>query len=109
MRLIDADALDSKLDALAKRYAEQKRFEAAKDYSFIQTVLLSAPTIDAVPVVHGRWERTVDDYYTGLTIFKCSVCREEWVFEDLFDADDLNLHYCHNCGAKMDLEVDGNG
>lgn len=49
-RLIDANALDSKLEALAKKYAAQGRFEAAKDYSFVQTVLLSAPTVDAVPV-----------------------------------------------------------
>lgn len=63
MRLIDADALDTKLDALAKKYAEQKRFEVAKDYSFVQTVLLTAPTIDAVPVVRcgecKQWKRNV--------------------------------------------------
>ena len=53
MRLIDADALDSKLDALAKRYAEQGRFEVAEDYSFVQTVLLTAPAIEAAPVKRG--------------------------------------------------------
>lgn len=50
MRLIDANALDAKLDSLAKKYAEQGRFEVAKDYSFVQTVLLTAPTVAAVEV-----------------------------------------------------------
>ena len=49
-RLIDAAELDRKLEALAKRYYEQGRMEAAKDYSFVQTVLLAAPTVDAVEV-----------------------------------------------------------
>lgn len=62
------------------------------------------PVADVVPVVHGRWEKTEDDFYMGLTIFKCSVCREEWVFEDMLDIEGLNYHYCPNCGAKMDKE-----
>lgn len=53
-RLIDANELDSKLDALAKKYAKHGRFEAAKDYSFVQTVLLTAPTVDAVEVVRCK-------------------------------------------------------
>ena len=53
-RLIDAAELDRKLEALAKRYYEQGRMEAAKDYSFVQTVLLSAPTVDAVEVVRCK-------------------------------------------------------
>ena len=67
-RLIDANALDEKLDAIAKRYYEQGRFDAAKDYSFVQTVLLSAPTVDAVEVVRCegcRWfEPYKDDRYS---------------------------------------------
>lgn len=59
---------------------------------------------DVVEVKHGRWEKTEDDFYMGLTTFKCSVCREEWVFEDMTDVDNLNYHYCPNCGAKMDGE-----
>ncbi len=62
------------------------------------------PAADVAPVGHGRWEKTEDDFYMGLTIFKCSVCREEWVFEDMSDVDRLNYHYCPNCGARMDGE-----
>lgn len=48
MRLIDASALDSKLEALAKKYEAKGRTEVAKDYYFIQTVLMTAPTVEAV-------------------------------------------------------------
>lgn len=61
MRLIDADALDEKLDALAKKYAEQGRFEAAKDYSFVQTVLLCAPTVKAY-TAHEVAEILAEEY-----------------------------------------------
>lgn len=57
MRLIDADALDEKLDALMKRYAAQGRKQVAEDYNFVRTVLMTAPTIpniEAVEVVRCK-------------------------------------------------------
>lgn len=54
MRLIDADALNEKLEALMQRYTAQGRKEVAEDYNFVMTVLMTAPTIDAVPVVRCR-------------------------------------------------------
>ena len=72
-RLIDAAELGRKLEALAKRYYEQGRTEATKDYFFVQTVLLSAPTVDAVEVVHDRLfnlpnvsNRDYQDFVDGL-------------------------------------------
>ena len=62
------------------------------------------PAADVAPVVHGRWTIAEDDYY-GLNIVKCSVCHEEWCFEEGDDVFDLNYHYCPNCDAKMDKEV----
>lgn len=53
-------------------------------------------------VKHGRWEITEDDFYMGLMICKCTVCREEICFEDVSDIENLNYNYCPNCGAKMD-------
>ena len=64
----------------------------------------SIPAADVAPVVHGRWTIAEDDYY-GLNIVKCSVCHEEWCFEEGDDVFDLNYHYCPNCGAKMGKEV----
>ena len=74
MRLIDAELLEeqfgiSDADILAK---EEIRF---------------APTVDAVPVVHGH---RVDD---GGFYARCSQC--DGVLP-------LCANYCPNCGAKMD-------
>lgn len=67
MRMIDADALDEKLQALAERYAKQGRIEVADDYNFVATVIMTAPTIEAEPVkwlpvngYEGRYE--VNEY-----------------------------------------------
>ena len=51
------------------------------------------PTVDAAPVVHGRWIPSENGGY------HCSVCDKRFGF--VFDN-----YYCHNCGAKMD--GDGN-
>ena len=51
------------------------------------------PTINAAPVVHGRWEYSSD----GRFLF-CSECGE---IPDCFEPN-----YCPNCGAKMDLDDD---
>ena len=59
------------------------------------------PATDVAEVRHGRWTIAEDDY-CGLNIVKCSVCHEEWCFEEGDDVFDLNYHYCPNCGAKMD-------
>ena len=57
-----------------------------------------------VKVVHGEWS-TIEDDYCGLVALHCSVCNQEWWFEE--DAPIKHYHYCPNCGAKMD--GDGNG
>ncbi len=64
--------------------------------------IVDAPTVDAVEVVHGRWEDGV-----------CTACRfdirciidgesyfENWVWSEGFD-------YCPNCGADMRGTTDG--
>jgi hypothetical protein len=49
-----------------------------------------APTVDAVEVVHGRWQ-----YWAG-GLAQCSVCGYEYT--DYLECK----NYCGNCGAKMD-------
>lgn len=51
----------------------------------------------AAPVVHGRWEINLDGYYPY-----CSNCKAE-------PKSGKMTPTCPNCGAKMDLEVDGDG
>ena len=98
-RLIDANALDEKLEILKVRFKAQGRDSVADDYNFVQTVLSTAPTVDAVPVVPGEWS-TIEDDYTGMTALECSECKQEYWFED--EPPMKIYRYCPNCGAKMD-------
>ena len=53
------------------------------------------PVADVQPVKHGKWEQG-----------KCTNCEKS--LEDLFSGDfywdDDELHFCPNCGARMDLK-----
>lgn len=72
MRLIDADALDLRLEALMKRYMSLGRQGVAEDYNFVRTVISVAETIDAVEVVRCKDCR----YYKQETkgdCFRCNV------------------------------------
>lgn len=91
MRLIDADALLQK--------ATSHGWSTPKWVSDI--IIDDAPTIDAVPVVHGEW---VEDrrYYD----LKCSNCGERPLY--YFNEEELDYYpcrskYCPNCGAKMEI------
>jgi hypothetical protein len=52
------------------------------------------PTVDAVEVVHGRFEFAC--VHNGKKHYKCTNCHHAFPF--------ANVNYCPNCGAKMDLE-----
>ena len=75
----------------------------------IETVLEYAenlPAADVAPVVHGHWIIGGDNDDFDV---KCSIC--EWT--DIFEVAGIAaveriakaMHYCLNCGAKMDEEV----
>lgn len=57
-------------------------------------------TVDAVEVVHGRWE----DFCRG-KMCCCSVCKAE--FDNTCNEIHGEWYYCPNCGA--DMRGDGNG
>lgn len=83
------------------------------------TVLNSIPTIDAVPVVHGRWEwfeewlpstpeHPAECEDCGWQCGRCKNTLENMVGGYWDDpCEKPKLKYCPNCGAKMDS--DGNG
>lgn len=55
--------------------------------------LMDAPTIDAEPIRHGRWELSpFDGYWT------CNKCGNKYPYH----GNMKNMNYCPNCGAKMD-------
>ena len=98
MRLIDADALKERAI----------RVSTVKEHCFMKAVgtreIDKAPTVDAVEVVHGRWDIFDDGY--GCELMCCSVCRSEFYDGDNDTVDHLH-NYCPNCGAKMDGDGDG--
>ena len=123
-RLIDADAL-------MERFAEMQRVEPdergrgyscnfrssggeqAAEWYTIEDAVENAPTIDAVPVVHGEW--TIDGmneyelsygcigYEPRYRCSRCGITTESYLRTEKpimpEDADFPN--YCPNCGAKM--------
>ena len=73
-------------------------------------IVKSAPTVDAVEVVHGRWimdKLEIGSPYDGnstmlVDIGNCSVCG--------YRCEMLpTMNYCPNCGAKMEGERKDNG
>ena len=72
-------------------------------YNKMFMAVANAPTVDAVEVVHGRWEKNWhDNNLIGHEYEECSVCG--CMISDTEKFWDCN--YCPNCGAKMD--GDGN-
>ena len=89
-RLIDANAL---MDAM-----RDEEFQTFVPLDEIDSVIDKAPTIDAVEVVHGRWDKPVEHglpYAANHLGVVCSYCCK-W--------SDNDYNYCPNCGTKMDAK-----
>lgn len=93
MRLIDANTLVGKDGLFSKRgcpgrcqYCNLWSKEGCK-------VILEAPAVDAVEVVHGQWN--VDKSFMPFV----SICSECGAIYDIDGAFEWN--YCPNCGADM--------
>lgn len=112
MRLIDADALKEKLQADHDFYINAwggfKNLPAndkarVDELTAAIAAVINAPTIDAVPVVHGQWVKAhgmmPPEYHHRK---QCSLCGG-WALQDYFGRECIS-HYCPNCGAKMDLK-----
>ena len=85
MRLIDADALAKELmhEGLGYQYNR----------------VANAPTVDAVPVRHGKW------FIGTVPYLVCSECKNRTPLrwdERRGYVLDYRSPYCPNCGAKMD-------
>ena len=97
-RLIDAD--------LFRKEIECCDIETSNDWMTIVEQLKEAQTVDAVEVVHGRWEDRENPQWKAYDIRHCSVCG--WnIPKTKLRQKDSHWNYCPNCGAKMD--GDGNG
>jgi hypothetical protein len=64
----------------------------------INNRLNNLPSVDAVPVRHGRWIYHIDDLFPAESTKKCDQCHEE----QPLTCDD---NFCPHCGAKMDATL----
>lgn len=88
MRLIDADVLPKHRVKILHAFGIYDG-----DVIFPEHVE-NAPTIDAAPVFHARWNHDGPDFPGGVDWYSCSNCGNK-------DASEW-MKYCPKCGAKMD-------
>lgn len=115
VRLIDANALLDFISDERKEAADNKNHEKMRgnDYEmhfwsgalvqarWIRRYVNEATTIDAVPVVHGRWVLFGADKRGRGGVYTCTACNS---------CRPVKSEYCPNCGAKMDVkEVETDG
>ncbi len=93
-RYIDADALDSVVLRMNEEGAQITRL----DYKIIDCVIFEFPTVDVVPVRHGKWKRIPSSYRA---LFECSECGEKTTTTVMGKP---RYEYCPMCGAKMEEE-----
>lgn len=86
MRLIDADKIRWK--SYPNDYGE------TNDDYVEKCDIDDMPTVDAVPVVHGRWGTGRFNLETGNYEEQCTRCRNF--------SKEYGKPYCPHCGAKMD-------
>lgn len=103
-RLIDSDAL---LYEYCQANGCNDVIDQVCPNCFTASLIANAQTVDAVEVVHGRWEEMHYEggILDGTNFDRCSVCGYERVFDD--PALKTVFKYCPNCGAKMDGDVNG--
>ena len=95
MRLIDADALFVNLDGMMA--------VSPTGYIHGDTVadmISDAPTVDALPVRHGKWIYGNDFHWYTASCNKCGYQRRTDIKADGWN----QWRYCPNCGARMDAE-----
>ena len=90
MRLIDADEL--KRDCLTLPRVLDDEFVIHVQMKDVTKSINNAPTIEAEPVRHGRWEEC--GQYDVYDYCQCSECG--------YFSFDGETNYCPYCGAKMD-------
>jgi len=102
MRLIDYDAA---IDRYYAEYKKQDICDGAEDRDFLKRCFDEAETIDAAPVVHGKWidkgwdgdfSWRIDGRGSCWKVIACSACGENL-------CGSPKTAYCPHCGAKMDL------
>ena len=91
MRLIDADALLKDIKGRKTRTYPKGELE---------WTIEQQPTIEAVPVMRGKWERTNITCEDGWALYRCTNCDWHTTYYYSFSASPT-YNFCPNCGAYM--------
>jgi len=107
MRTIDADTLKRKVQRLAtETWKMQVKASAETILNQFIDYIDHAPTVDAVPVVHGRWQYHINANNEVNT--KDAYCSRCGFYVDVTTTFNFNKYlHCPNCGTRMDWK-DGN-
>lgn len=112
-RLIDANEFNHSPAFLCGGFPGDPYYDGYCDaLDRIQEVLESFPTVDAVEVVHGRWENAGGDLHSSGYAVYCSVCHKNHFVHykhslgGLYGCKELfeKPKYCPSCGAVMEIE-----
>ena len=90
MRLIDADFEIDHYNSMLDNPTPDVTQGDKRRARIIVEALRMAPTIEAEPVRHGKWDK---ETFYNVNYFKCSICGDVAWWE---------ANYCDHCGAKMD-------
>lgn len=102
MRLIDADALNTKFEEIKNH--PQSTFQDMLFLDCAMSVVDGTPTLDYEPVRRGEWVDRIDPFSTTATgrpvhEYRCSECKFKWTNKLTVEK---YFKYCPCCGAKMD-------
>lgn len=98
MRLIDMDVA---IRAAVEYIEDWNRMQSMYHRRKLTEKFMALPTVDTIPVVHGRWIDIDSETYTWK--IRCSKCGHE---RSMMSTGQIYPMYCENCGARMD--GDGN-
>ena len=99
-RLIDAEALLKKLSKMIDYCEKNQKVNGLTALFQVGDAIMDCPTIEAKPVVHGRW---LGAPLCGNDNCKCSECGS-WHNIHVNLRGEITQKYCPSCGAKMDGE-----
>ena len=104
-RLIDANALKEAMwntDSDVYEFCQGRVTNMGISRLKLDDMIDDCPTVDAVEVVHAKWEKA---HIAGY--LKCNSCKDAFIYEEWLKSGKWN--YCPNCGAKMDGEMKDDG
>lgn len=92
-------SLDEALEA-----THREVFWTESEAAAVRSFLVKQPKLDAVEVVHGRWEFSHTTTVEKYDVVKCSNCGHEAFAIAIYVKEG---HYCPHCGARMDRKMNG--